>query len=155
MEYKKTHAHTVQEPEVVLNLWAYADEEGYIMRLAGRAYVLEGDDTAKLAVLRNLAKTDFLSAPWQKVPANFKMNNPNGQEMCGVAHASMLSNQSSHAFLFGPLIEEIAEGLPSQLRSVAGEFRPFKLDLPNEPLTVTTVIMEYEDGRLEPRVSSG
>lgn len=153
MNYEKTHAHQLQAPEVVLNLWAYAGEDGYVMRLAGRAYVMEGDDEDKLALLRRLAKTDFLSAAWVKVPENFALNGPDGQKMRGVAHASMLSDESSHSFLFGPLIEELADGLPEQLRSIDGNYVGFKLELPQAPLTVTTTIIEREDGRLEPMVS--
>jgi hypothetical protein len=62
MQYMKTISHTLQEPEVVLNLWAYAGEDGYIVRLAGKAYVLEGNDKLKLSLLRSLASTDWLAS---------------------------------------------------------------------------------------------
>lgn len=155
MQYIKTISHTLQEPEVVLNLWAYAGEDGYIVRLAGKAYVLEGDDKLKLSLLRSLAASDWLASQWEKVPVNFAMNGPDGQNMTGVAHASMLSEPTSHAQLFGPLMEKLAEGLPEQMRCFEGEYAPFKFELPQEPLTVTTVVMEYEDGRLEPMVRNG
>lgn len=153
MKYEKTHAYTSQSPEVVLNLWAYADESGYVLRLAGRAYVMDGNDDDKLALLRDLAKTDFLSAQWQKVPINFKMLGTDGDEMRGVAHASLLSDANSHASLFGPLMEELAKSLPEQVRNVDGDYRQFTLDLPQEPLSVTTVVIEHDDGRLTPMVS--
>lgn len=154
MQYKKTISHTLREPEVVLNLWACTGEDGYIVRLAGKAYVLEGDDKMKLSILHTLAATDWLSSNWEKVPANFSLNGTDGQEMKGVAHASMLVDPSSHAYLFGPLMEVLAKNLPEQMRCTDGNYEPFKLELPQEPLTVTTVIMEYEDGRLEPMVSN-
>lgn len=153
MQFMKTISHTLQEPEVVLNLWAYAGEDGYIVRLAGKAYVLEGDDKLKLSLLRSLAATDWLASQWEKVPTNFALNGPEKQEMTGVAHASMLSEPTSHAHLFGPLMEKLAEGVPEQMRCFNGDYVPFKFELPQEPLTVTTVIMEYEDGRLEPMVA--
>jgi hypothetical protein len=153
MEYRKTNAYVSNSSEVVLNLWAYADELGYVMRLAGRAYVMDGDDSEKLALLRELAKTDFLSAVWQKVPARFKLNGPDGKEMHGVAHASMLSDENSHANLFGALIEMLAAGLPEQMRSVAGQYIHFTLELPQDPLSVTTIVMELDDGRLQPMIS--
>jgi len=153
MKHSETHAHSLQEPEVVMNLWAYADEAGNILRLAGRAYALEGDDEDKLAILRALAKTDFLATPWHKVPANFKMNGPDGKVMRGIAHVSMLSVESSHAELFRPLMDELESTLPDQLRCVGGDYAVFKLNLPDAPLAVTTVVMEYDDGRLVPMVS--
>ena len=116
MQYMKTISHTLQEPEVVLNLWAYAGEDGYIVRLAGKAFVLEGNDKLKLSLLRSLAATDWLASQWEKVPTNFTLNGPDGQDMNGVAHASMLSEPTSHAHLFGSLMEKLAEGLPEQMR---------------------------------------
>lgn len=153
MKYKKTHAYTLQSPEVVLNLWAYTDESGNVLRLAGRAYVMDGNDDDKLALLRDLAGTDFLSASWKQVPANFSLVDPNGEKMHSIAHASMLSEANIHASLFGPLMEQLAKSLPEQLRCVDGEYHQFTLDLPQEPLTVTTVVIESDDGRLTPMVS--
>ncbi len=153
MRYPHAEARPLEEPEVVLNLWAYVNEGGYILRLAGKSYVMDGDDEEKLALLRELSKTDFLSASWCKVPSGFTLKNPEGEEMSGVAHASLLSNPISHGHLFGPLMEELAGSLPDQLRSYNGEYAIFRLDLPREPLNVTTIVMEYEDGRLVPMVS--
>lgn len=153
MKNEKTHPEELHEPEVVLNLWAYAGEDGYVMRLSAKAYVMQGDDQEKLALLHDMSGTDFLSSAWLKVPSNFTMNGPDGAEMKGVAHASMLSNEISQAHLFGPLIEKIAESLPTQLRSIDGEYIEFKLDMPENPLSVTTLVVEYEDGRLVPMVS--
>ncbi|SFC33646.1 hypothetical protein SAMN05216344_11475 [Polaromonas sp. OV174] len=154
MNYEKTQPQALLEPEVVLNLWAYAGEDGYVMRLSAKAYVMQGDDKHKLSLLHDLSSTDFLSAAWQKVPENFKMNGPDGEEMKGVAHASMLSNEAVHGHLFGSLMEEMAENLPMQVRSLDGEYIQFKLDLPQNPLAVTTLVIEYEDGRLVPMVSN-
>ena len=62
----------LRNPEVCVNLWAYADEAGYIARVAARSYVLDGDDAAKLAVLHRLAATDFLHAEWMGVSKQFE-----------------------------------------------------------------------------------
>lgn len=154
MLYKHTEGISLDNPEVVLNLWAYVDEGGYIQRVAGKAYVLVGTDQQKLAVLRQLSGSDFLSAPWHPVPRNFRITNPDGEELIGVAHASMLPDPNTHPSLFGQLMDVLAKQLPTQLRSVDGEFKPFKLKLPEAPLCVTTQILEFEDGRQVPMVSS-
>ncbi len=123
------------------------------MRVAGKLYVLDGSDETKLAVLRTLSASDFLSVPWRQVSSHLKLVNHEGAELSGVGHASMLSVPSSHSELFGPLIEALAAAVPEQLRCIDGEYQVFKLELPQDPLTVTTVVMELDDGRLEAMVS--
>lgn len=154
MKYKHAQAAALESLEVVLNLWAYVDEGGYIPRLAGKSYVMDGNDDEKLALLRALSRTDFLSAEWCKVPSNFKITNPDGQTMTGIATASMLSDPISHSHLFKQLLENLADSLPQQLRGCADGYEQFRLELPQDPLCVTTVIMEYDDGSLVPMVSS-
>lgn len=75
MIYPHATEFHLDNPEVCLNLWAYVSEDGHIMRIAGKTYVLQGEDKDKLAALHLLAATDFLSTPWSKVPANFKHMN--------------------------------------------------------------------------------
>lgn len=53
----------------------------------------------------------------------------------------------------GPL-STLAKQLPTQLRSLNGEYMPFRLELPEDPLCVTTQILEFEDGRQVPLVSN-
>lgn len=140
----------LRNPEIVANLWAYVDEGGYIARIAGRAYVLDGDDEDKLAVLRQLAATDFLNAEWEPVPKRFAVVGPEGERMAGVAHASMLNDGVTQGHLFGSLLDKLSEGVPEQMRSMDGEYQRFRLKMPDDPLTVTTVVIEREDGTLTP-----
>ncbi|WP_299160836.1 hypothetical protein [Accumulibacter sp.] len=150
MRQAKTQARVLRAPEVVLNLWAYADEEGYIIRIAGKAYVMDGDDAEKLTLLRHLSATDFLSAPWQKVPQNFTVDNADGQTMLGVAHASLVGDPNAQEPLFGPLMDSLAKSLPDQLRNLHGDYSRFRLELSNSPLCVTTVVMEYPSSTVNP-----
>ena len=143
----------LRNPEVVANLWAYSNEDGYIHRIAGRAYVLDGDDAAKLAVLKRLSATDFLHAEWGPVPKNFTVSGPNGEQLKGVAHASMLNDGVTPGYLFGPLLDKLAASVPEQARSVDGNYQCFKLKMQEDPLTVTTLVVEREDGSLTPCVS--
>lgn len=155
MKYKQAHATELNVPGVVLNLWAYVDEGGYILRLAGKSYVMDGDDEEKLALLRTLSRTDFLSSEWCKVSTNFQITNPDGQTMTGVATPSMLSDPITHSHLFSGLLEKLASSLPDQLRSYEDGYQQFRLELPQDPLCVTTMVMEYDDGSLVPMVSGG
>lgn len=92
MKHRHASARPLDNPEVVINLWAYSGEEGTILRLAGKTFVMQGADAEKLALLRQLAASDFLSAPWHKVPANFTTQDDDRGVMHGVAHASMIGD---------------------------------------------------------------
>lgn len=147
------HPNPLTNPEVVANLWVYADEAGYIARVAGKAYVLDGSDREKLDLLRRLAATDFLCAEWMQIPENFELVGPNGERM-RYAQLSVLSDEYSKSVLVGPLLEKLASSVPEQLREVDGEYRPFKLQMPEAPLTVLTVVVEHPDGRLVPMLNN-
>jgi len=146
-------AKPLDNPEVVLNLWVYADDDGTVLRVAGRAYVLCGTEKEKLAQLRRLAASDFLAAKWQKVPDNFTLHHTNGQSLKGIANLSGLSDSVAHSALFKLVIKEAEEDLPQQLRSIRAKYEPFFMKLPKEPLCVTTVVIEREDGALVPMIS--
>lgn len=141
------------EAEVVANLWVYADEAGYVGRLAGKTYVLEGSDREKLDVLRQLAATDFLSAEWMPVPKSFNVVGPNGERL-HYATLSVLSDDVSRSLLIEPLLDKLAAALPDQLRDVNGVYQSFKMPMPEAPLTILTVVIERPDGRLVPLIKT-
>lgn len=143
----------LRNPEVVANLWVYADEAGYVARVAGKAYVLDGSDREKLDLLRRLAATDFLSAEWIPIPENFGVIGPDGERL-RYAQLSVLSDEHSKSVLVGPLLEKLAASVPEQLHEVNGEYRSFKLQMPEAPLTVLTVVVEHPDGQLVPMVNN-
>lgn len=147
-----THPRLLRAPEVCVNLWAYADEGGYILRIAARGYVLDGDDAAKLALLRQLGATDFLHAKWMGVSKAFVITRPGGEQMEGMAHTSMLADASTSGALFEPVLKRVAASIPQQMRTFDGDYQSFTLELPQDPLTVTTVVIEHDDGRLVPLV---
>ena len=153
MELRHASALPLENPEIVLNLWAYSGEDGTILRLAGKTYAMQGTDADKLAVLRQLAKTDFLSASWDKVPENFKIHHAEFGYMKAAALASMLGDSQYHSLLFGPLIEQMAESIPEQLCVMHGEYTIFRLDIPEDLLCVSTLVIEKEDGSLVPMVA--
>jgi hypothetical protein len=142
----------LDNPEVVANIWVYADEAGYVARLAGKAYVLDGSDREKLDLLRQIASTDFLSAEWMPIPENFGVIGDDGERL-RYAQLSILSDEYAKSVLVGPLLEKLAGSLPKQLREVDGEYETFILEMPESPLTVLTVVVEYPDGRLVPMVN--
>lgn len=143
----------LRNPEVVANLWVYADEDGLIARLAGKTYVLDGSDGEKLALLRQLAATDFLSAEWMPIPENFGLMSPDGERL-SYAHAQILSDEEAKTALVGPMLEKLASSLQPQLCEFDGEYQQFKMEMPDAPLTVLTVVIEHPDGRLVPMLNN-
>lgn len=145
--------YRLTDPEVVANIWVYADEAGYVGRIAGKAYVLDGSDRDKLDMLRRLSATDFLSAEWMPIPENFGVIGPNGERL-SYAMLSVISDEYSKSVLVGPLLEKLADSVPEQLQEVDGEYKRFRMSMPEAPLTVLTVVIEYPDGRLVPMVNN-
>lgn len=150
---KTASPRPLRNPEVVANLWVYADEDGLIARLAGKAYVLDGSDREKLDLLRQLAVTDFLSAEWMPIPENFGLVTPDGERL-NYAQLHMLSNEEAKMALVGPMLEKLASSLPPQLCEFDGEYQQFTMEMPDAPLTVLTVVIEHPDGRLVPMLNN-
>ena len=143
----------LSNPEVVANIWVFADEAGYFGRVAGKAYVLDGTEREKLDLLRRLAASDFLCAEWMPIPENFGVIGPDGERL-RYAQLNVLSNEYAKSLLVGPLLEKLATSVPEQLQEFNGEYRKFKLQMPEAPLTVLTVVVEYPDGRLVPMLNN-
>src|SRR5450631_2956262 len=65
---------TMNNPEIILNLWAIHDpDDNVIYGLAGRAYFAGGTDEQKLALLKQLAVSDFVMALRMPVPERFSI----------------------------------------------------------------------------------
>lgn len=150
---KGTSPYQMSNPEVVVNLWVYTDDAGFVARIAGKTYVLDGSDHENLAILRRLSATDFLSADWEQIPENFEVVGPEGDRL-RYTQLSVLSDEYSKSLLFEQLLEKLSASVPWQLREVDGEYRRFKLQMPESPLTVLTVVIEHPDGQLVPMVKN-
>ena len=138
--------------EICLNLWYFADESGVVLRIAGKAYALVGTEAEKLRVLASLVPVDHLTAKIAKVPQSFSVL-IDGREMHAATHASAIFQD--HTGLFGSLMNELESALPKGICSRNGEYEAFALRLPQEPLCVTTCVLEREDGELVSRVKVG
>lgn len=87
------------------------------------------------------------------IPENFGIISPEGERL-RYAQLSVLSDEYSKSVLVGPLLEKLAESVPGQLQEVNGDYRHFRLQMPEAPLTVLTVVIEHPDGRLVPMVNN-
>ena len=64
--------------ELCFNLWYKIDANGMIISIAGRAYLLEGTDKDKTAVLANLSDQDYKAVDFMPVPRNIRSIFKNG-----------------------------------------------------------------------------
>jgi hypothetical protein len=124
------------------------------MRLAGKAYVMDGDDSQKLSLLHQLAATDFLSAKWEKVPERFTVVHPDGTKISGVFRASLLNDTFHQSQIFAELIETLARELPTDLQREEEGYKGFRMEMLADPLVVTTVVVKMDDGQLIPMISN-
>lgn len=137
--------------EICLNLWYFVDDSRIVLRIAGKAYALQGSDETKLLTLHQMAGTDHLTATHAKISERFTIQSKQG-ELKGAALVHLFSKYTVDAY--GELLDRLERDLPRCIRSVDGNYEYFTLKIPQNPLIVTTAIYEREDGELVARVAS-
>jgi hypothetical protein len=151
MKWTKASPQQAGLPEVVFNLWWFRDDEsGFVLRLAGRAYALVGSDEEKLKVIHSLSATDFHVARVFPIPQRFQVVSEHGT-LKGVTTQDIV--RLHHADLFEHIFAALGEDLPMQVRSIGGEYQQYRLQVPRDPLCVTTCVVEHADGTLTPLIS--
>lgn len=134
-------------PEIILNLWYYTDETGqFIFALAGRAYIASGTDEEKTALLKQLAKTDYLLAIDLPVPEHYVADYA-GKMRRGIAHVSELDNPETQLF---EGIYRVIEADLSTMDHVQNRQPSEESKIPDNPLFVMTAL--YRDNFGEIRV---
>ena len=144
----KSISHT--DAEICVNCWYFVDSTGVVLRLAAKAYALCGTDDDKLAALRALSGTDYLTAIQGKVSERYILD-ADGEQLCGAVPASDLETEPIP--VFEPLFQEIVLTLPELIRSKDYNYEIFKMSLQEPFLWVSTPVLEGEDGTLVARVS--
>ena len=140
----------MENAEIVVNLWYVVDKDSRLVyRLMGRAYALAGTDQQKTALLKTLARTDYLTAQQFSVPKRFIVSS-NTQTMEGFCHTRTLHENSAN--VFEEVFARLEKELPPLIRFVAGEGQATPATLPPNPLCVTTALIEDDNGILTPRV---
>jgi hypothetical protein len=151
LKNRSTHSSVPHnEAEICVNVWHFVDETGMVMMLAAKAYALRGTDDEKLAVLKSLSATDYLSAIQARVPDQYVLSTVDG-DLKGVLPASAL--QMDPVPVFDHLFQKLADSLPSLPISVEGSYRKLKPQLVEPFLWVSTAVYESPDGQLIARIS--
>lgn len=131
-------------PEIILNLWYYVDEDQqFILALAGRAYMANGTDEEKTALLKQLSVTDYPLA--LKLPTPDRYVTFFADKMRpGIAPVSELDNPATQLF------EDLYQAIEADLVKMA-EDRNWPLDdykIPDNPLFVMTALYQEDEGVL-------
>lgn len=130
--------------EIIVNLWYYVDEEcQFISTLAGRAYIADGTDEEKTALLKRLAQTDYPLAVQRLVPDRY-VSDFAGKMRPGIAHVSELDNPATQLF------EDVYQALEEKLAKMA-ETRNLPVDdfkIPDSPLFVMTALYQDDYGQI-------
>jgi hypothetical protein len=115
----------------------------FIFALAGRAYVAQGSDEEKTALLKQLAKTDHLLATRRPVPDNYICEYA-GKSCKGLVHISELDDPATQLFegVYQALDEELAKIAEAQNLPV----EDFKI--PDNPLFVMTALYQDDYGEV-------
>jgi hypothetical protein len=133
--------------ELVVNLWAVYDASvRAVYCLSGRVYAMHGSDAEKLAVLKTLSRTDYLSAKRYSVPSRFVIITPEGDEREGVTYLNAVNDPN--AMLFEEVFKNIEAELPALADFTKLEFEWVKQVLPDDPLCVITVLYEDDTGAI-------
>lgn len=115
--------------ELCFNLWYYLDTKQNLVNLAAKAYMLEGTDEAKAAVLEKLSSTDYQTA---------HKHSPPSQEM----HYSKLQ-------LLG--IDTVFDEVFNQLRNAA----PYDVSFPEDKLYFATPMFDFGQGFVPAKIGNG
>lgn len=138
-----------RDTELCVNLWYYLDAQtGLVFLISGRVYALAGTWEEKRRILGQLAATDFYLAPVFPLPSQV-----NALEVGLDAEEGLLLPEMVdlfHSEVFSPVWQYLWSKLAARGTDEIG--MGWTWPTPGTCLCLTTCIVEYEDGRLEPLV---
>jgi hypothetical protein len=125
-------------PEIILNV---DEDQQCIFALAGRAYIADGTDEEKTALLKQLSGTDYPLALKLPTPERY-VTFYNDKMRPGIAHVSELDDPATQLF------EEVYQAIEAKMAKMAEE-RDWPLDdykIPDNPLFVMTALYQEDAG---------
>lgn len=139
--------------EIVVNLWAIYDASvGFIYALSGRAYGVDGTDSEKLAILRSLSGTDYVTAKRYELPPRFALVFQDGTRKVGLAPVSVVHDPDAQ--LFEDMFKNLERELPPLTRLEGYEAVNVRQHVPQDPLCIVTIVYEDEAGNSRPILSA-
>lgn len=137
--------------ELCFNLWAYTDRATQVIqRVSARAYAISGSDETKLKTLKALSKSDYeVSGSWP-LPDTVSIIEPDGSKIPNSTLPGLLNDSNIFSSVFSTPMQELADSIATQFRFAEHGPEYYKLPFPENPLTVTTFLVENPDGSITP-----
>ena len=140
----------MENTEIVVNLWYVMDADtNLVYRLAGRVYALAGTDAEKTSLLKTLSRSDYLVAETFPVPRRFHVSNGKGQ-MDGFCFPQTLRDNLTN--VYEEVFAALEKDIPARIRFIGEEAETIPLTIPQNPLCITTALVEDTNGTLTPHV---
>jgi hypothetical protein len=117
----------------------------------GKAYNMAGTDVEKLALLKQLSATDYVTATRYELPERFTIVCADGAVKERVTLLNAVSDPGAQ--LFESVFRNIEKGLPVIPDFSAGEGEGIPQKIPQDPLCVTTVLYEDDGGNIRPIIT--
>lgn len=138
--------------ELIINLWAFYDASaGLVYGLAGRVYNALGTDSDKLAILKQLSVSDYITAKRYELPKRFQVSYADGTVKTGVANLNVVNDPNAQ--MFEDMFKNLEADLPPLPDFSIDDYRETKQKIPTDPLCVVTVLYEDEQGHMRPIVT--
>jgi len=137
--------------ESVVNVWIFIDQESNLAyNWSARAYNMTGSDEEKLALLKKLSATDFISCERISFPKNVKIVNGT-DELEGCLPANSINSFFDHNQDI--IFTELENFLPPIFSLDNSEVKSKPQNLPQNPLYVLTQVYEDKKGNQRPILS--
>lgn len=138
--------------ELILNLWAIYDATtGLVYGLSGKAYNATGTDSEKLALLKKLSATDYVTAKRYEVPHRISILYTDGTEKKGVTRLNAVYDPNAQ--LFEDVFRKLEAELPPVPDFSSTGYDFINIKIPDDPLCVTTILYEDEKGSIRPIIT--
>lgn len=134
--------------EIIVNIWFKIDiATNLCYSWSIKPYALIGTDDQKLKILQILSLSDFLTVPQRKLPSYYILE-LGDEKLIGVVEASQIQNVFSENVDF--FITEIEKDLVEIGNTFSNTMQNIELKLPNNPMYVSTIIVENDQGEIRP-----
>ena len=140
------------QQELIVNLWAFFDAAtSMVYALSGRVYCATGEDSEKLALLKKLSATDYITAKRYELSSRFEMTFQDGTVKKGVTTLSAVYDPDAQ--LFEEMFRNLDDELPVLVEFTSHGCIEKKQKISDDPICVVTVLYESESGEIRPIVT--
>ncbi len=148
---KEQNSLIMNAPEIVVNIWFVKDiGTNLCYTWSIKPYALLGSDDQKLKILQILAESDYTTVPRRKLPNHYCLI-AGEEKLTGVIQANQIQNVFEGNVDY--FITEIEKDLAEISKTFSNTMQNIEIKLPNNPMYVSTIIVENDEGETRPLTS--